>query len=259
MTEVRERTASNLIDFSINKGGFVPLYIQIQDRLMDWIGAGKLTEGDLLPSEEELSRQCSVSRMTARQALQALKSRGYAISVRGRGTFVSKPKYEKNMLHLQSFTGEMIQKSVLPSSRVLENVAGPAGDEIGAILKIPSDEPVMRLRRLRFADGNPVAVEVSHLSLVRFPGINRVDYNSSSLYQILREAYGVRVGWADELIEAVQSTREESRLLAVPQRSSLLSIKRIMMLTTNEPVEYACSLYRGDMYKAKVRLPLANI
>lgn len=259
MMEVQERTPSKLLDFALNKQGFTPYYIQIQDRLMESITEGVLLEGDMLPSEEEIARQCAVSRMTARQALQALKGLGYAVSVRGVGTFVRKPKFEKNMLHLRSFTGEMAEKSVRPSSRVLENAVVPAGEEIGSILGIPADELVMRLRRLRLADGMPIAVEASHLSLLRFPGLNRFDYGKDSLYRVLRESYGVTVGWADETIEAVPSTPEESRLMNIAERSSLLSIKRVMMLTTNETAEYACSVYRGDVYKARVRLPIAAL
>lgn len=98
----------------------MPFYYQIQQTLLDRIASGQLKEGDLLESEEELSRRYKVSRMTARQALQGLKIRGYAVSQRGRGTFVIKPKLSKSILVLTSFTEEIRQKGITPSSRILE-------------------------------------------------------------------------------------------------------------------------------------------
>src|SRR5260370_3183078 len=67
--------------------------------------------------EEQLSRLYQVSRMTARQALQALKHGGYAVSERGRGTYVTKPKLVKSILLLQSFTEQLRKSGITPSSR----------------------------------------------------------------------------------------------------------------------------------------------
>src|SRR5258705_9389155 len=67
--------------------------------------SGELSEGDVLASEEELARTYQVSRTTARQALHGLKTSGYAYSQKGRGTFVTRPKPEKNIMWC-SFNGE---------------------------------------------------------------------------------------------------------------------------------------------------------
>jgi DNA-binding transcriptional regulator YhcF (GntR family) len=79
----------------LDRNGFVPLYFQIQRALLEKIHSGELREGDLLTSEWKLARAYHVSRVTAREALHGLKASGYASSLRGRGTFVTKPKLEK--------------------------------------------------------------------------------------------------------------------------------------------------------------------
>ena len=71
--------------------------------------------------------------------------------------------------------------------------------------------------------------------------------------------YGVRVGWADEVIEALPATAEEASLLTIPRKSSILSITRVIITTDETPVEMACSRYRGDRYRASVRVPATNI
>ncbi len=244
---------------TLDKNGFIPLYYQIQRALMEKIHSGELSEGDLLASEEELARSYKVSRMTARQALHGLKARGYALSQKGRGTFVTKPKLEKNIMHLRGFTEDMKQRGMVPSSQLLEQTVVRATEDLADSLKIEPEASVMKLRRLRLADGIPMALEVSHIPLRQFPGLERINFAKQSLYFILRENYGVRVAWADEIIEALPATREESELLTIPRRASVLSISRVIITTEQTPIEVACSRYRGDRYRALIRVPTTTI
>jgi len=243
----------------LDKGSFVPLYFQIQERLMERINRGELAEGDLLGSEDELSRRYGVSRMTARQALRGLKEQGYAFSQKGRGTFVCRPKLEKNILHLQGFTEEMKQRGFRPSSHLLEQTVVQADPELAQRLLVAPGDPVLRLARLRLADDTPLALETSHLALPRFPGLERFDFGRRSLYGVLRERYGVRVGWADEVLEAVLAGREEAHLLTVPPRSGLLVITRTVVTVEGAPIESVRSLYRGDRYRAVLRVPATSL
>jgi GntR family transcriptional regulator len=243
----------------LDKGGFIPLYFQIQQALMEKIHAGELSEGDSLASEEELARIYQVSRMTARQALHGLKTKGYAFSQKGRGTFVSRPKLEKNIMHLRGFTEDMKHLGMVPSSKLLEQTVVQATADLAEKLKLEVDETVMRLRRLRLADGIPMALEVSHIPLRRFPGLEKTNFARQSLYFVLRESFGVRVAYADEVIEALPATREESELLTIPRRASILSITRIIITTEEIPIEAASSRYRGDRYRASIRVPTTTI
>jgi len=243
----------------LDKNGFIPLYYQIQRVLMEKIQSGQLTEGDPLASEEELSRIYQVSRMTARQALHGLKANGYAFSEKGRGTFVTKPKLEKNIMHLHGFTEDMRQRGMKATSKLLEQSIVEANGELGEKLKLNAGGQIMRLRRLRLADGMPMAVEESHIPLRQFPGLDRVDFAKNSLYATLRERYGVRVGYADETIEAFPATREEAELLTIPRNASILSITRVILTMQEVPIEAACSRYRGDRYRALIRVPMTDI
>jgi DNA-binding GntR family transcriptional regulator len=243
----------------LDKNGFIPLYYQIQRALMEKIRSGELSEGDSLASEEELSRTYQVSRMTARQALHGLKTSGYAFSEKGRGTFVTRPKLEKNIMHLQGFTEDMRQRGMKASSRLLGQIVVPANDELREKLKLNAGDQVLRLRRLRLADGIPMAIEESHIPLRQFPGLEQVDFEANSLYATLRGKYGVRVGYADETIEALLATREDAELLTIPGRASILSISRIILTTQETPIEAASSRYRGDRYRAFIRVPMTSI
>jgi GntR family transcriptional regulator len=239
----------------LDKASFTPMYVQIQNRLLALIQAGDLRPGDSLPSEEQLSRVFGVSRMTSRQALQTLKNQGLASRNKGQGTFVNQPRVEKDIAHLCGFTIEMRSLGMKAASRVLKSGIIPAPDEIAARLSIEVSDPIFRLRRLRLADGLPLAIEEIHLPGGRFPGIERLNFAELSLYKTIRERYGVRFSRVDEILEARSANKQEAELLDIKPRSSLLIISRTLWSVEGTAVETAHSIYRGDRYRAVVRIP----
>lgn len=243
----------------LDKKSFTPMYFQIQTQLLKMIQNGRLRPGDSLPSEEELSRICGVSRMTSRQALQALKNQGLVSRHKGQGSFVSQPRVEKDITHLSGFTAEMQALGLRASSRVLSTATLQAPAEIAEQLGIAVNAPVFRLLRLRLADDLPVAIEEIHLPQERFPGIEMFDFARFSLYQTLRERFDVRVSRADEILEARSATRREAELLDVNVRASLLAITRTLWNTDGTPVETAHSVYRGDRYRAVLSIPATEL
>jgi DNA-binding GntR family transcriptional regulator len=81
----REETA---IDCRIDRQSFIPVYQQIKNWLMHKIKLGELSDGDVIPSETQLSEALCVSRAPVRQALYELRIAGYIVREKGRGTFV---------------------------------------------------------------------------------------------------------------------------------------------------------------------------
>jgi GntR family transcriptional regulator len=95
-----------------------------------------------------------------------------------------------------------------------------------------------------------MVVEESQIPLKHYPGLERIDFTRESLYAVLRDDYGVRAAWADEVLEALPATREESELLSIPPSAIVLSISRVIMTTEEIPIEVACSRYCGGRYRA---------
>src|SRR5690242_18929757 len=114
----------------LDKGSFTPMYFQIQTQLLNQIKSGQLRPGDALPGEEELTRIYGVSRMTSRQALQALTAQGLAYRQKGRGTFVLQPKVENDIAHLLGFSAEMRTLGFKVSSRELDRATVSAPPEM---------------------------------------------------------------------------------------------------------------------------------
>jgi len=243
----------------LDRKGFVPLYFQIQCALVEKIQSGELREGDLLTSEWQLARDYHVSRVTAREALHGLKTSGYASSLRGRGTFVAKPKPGKPLTQLRGFTEEIAERGMVPASRLLEQRIIDAQVELAESLGVQVGTPVMILRRLRLADGVPMAVEKTYISLSHFPGIEQINFGEQSLYQTLREQFSVHIAWAAETIEILPATREESKLLKIPAKTGVLSISRNTISEDRVPIEITVSRYRADRYRAQIYIPATAI
>ena len=242
----------------LDRESVVPLYYQIQQRLLDLIREGKLKAGKPLPSEEEISSGLGVSRMTARQALKSLCHLGVAHSQRGKGTFVSGIKLEKNFRQVQSFSEEMAARGSHPRSKVVSFEVVPAGEEAAGALRLKPKDKVIRLRRIRMADSTPMGVECTCLPLGLCPDLLQKFDPSTSLYQMLSEEYGIHIVQADEVVEAGLASAEMGRLLKIRKGSPVFLFTRTCYAENGQPMEYAKSTFRGDRYRISNRLTRQN-
>ena len=239
---------------NLDRHSVVPLYFQIQQHLLQDIRSGRLKAGKPLPSEEVISKRLRVSRMTARQALKSLCSLGVAYSQRGKGTFVSELKLEKNFRQVQSFTEEMEARGSRPHSRLISSEVVPVGEEAAEALRLPPDEKVIRIRRVRVADALPMGGETTCLPQSLCPDLLDKFDPRTSLYRTLSQGYGIHIVQADEVVEAGLANSEEARLLGISKGSPVFLFTRTSYVQGGQAVEYVKSTFRGDRYKIANRL-----
>ncbi len=153
-----------------------------------------------MPAERLLAVEFATSRTTVRKALLELVSEGRLDRIQGKGTFVARPKVYRT-LQLTSYTEDMRAQGLNPASQVLDIGYVAADEALAALLEVEPEDRVLRIERLRLAGGEPMAIEATHLSARRFPGLRRNLTRYTSLYTTLAEVYGVRPAEADETIE----------------------------------------------------------
>lgn len=239
---------------SLNRALPIPLYQQLKALLLHEIGSGRWKPDQQLPTEEQFAARFHVSKITVRQALRELALLGWVRREQGRGTFVQSPALEEGPRKLTSFTDEMRDHGLAATSQVLEKgvIAAPA--DIAASLEIPVADPVFRLRRLRLADRLPMGIQTTCLPMAMVPGIDQIRFTDVSLYQVLREQYGLRPAAAKETLIAVVVSTEQAALLKVAPGSAALAAERLTYLPHARPFEYARSVMRGDRYKVVLDL-----
>jgi GntR family transcriptional regulator len=233
----------------IQKDSSVPIYSQVERMVMDMIDSGKLSPGQRAPSEREIAETLGISRMTARAAMSNLVADGYLYSVPGKGTFVSNPKMRQDLMELTSFTEDMRKRGLKPGARLLEiGVTDRASEKVYRRLELSGGEDLIRIHRLRTADGEPMCLETSYLPKSYVPWLPEEDLESGSLYRAL-ESHGIELVRAEEHLEATVVRETESELLTVPAGYPALLIERTTYTEGGRPIEYVKSLYRGDRYR----------
>jgi GntR family transcriptional regulator len=223
---------------------------QLRAILEDLIGT--LKPGDPLPSERELAERYDVARMTVRAEITRLAAEGLVERVQGRGTFVAEARVAQAAA-LSSFTEDMRARGLIPGSRVLGQETVPADDLVAARLGIDPGAPVVRIRRVRTADGDPMALEEAFLPAERFPGLEDTDLEGASLFDVLEQRFDARFPSADQRVVGVEIVGEDADLLRVAPGRAGLRFHTILLDPDDQPLAYAWSLFRGDRYEIRLR------
>ncbi|MDA8437540.1 MAG: GntR family transcriptional regulator [Propionibacterium sp.] len=205
-----------------------------------------------LPDERELTERFGVSRATVRQALAALVNEQKIYSIRGHGTFVAGEPISRG-LRLRSFSEDMRERGLEPSTRLLLAEEVDAAAEVAARLELAPGTTVVHLERLRLADGFPMCLETIWLPTSLFPRLLTEDLHQS-LYSILSNRYQVDIDSADEKIESAIMDRRTRELLSMPNPSSALIVIRRSFDKKGRAVEYGRSAYRADRYSFDVSI-----
>lgn len=223
---------------------------QLKQHLQDLI---QQNAGGRLPPERELSERFSVARETLRRCLRELEQDGLLERRQGAGTFVSGQPVVKQ-LQLMSFSEEMRERGLTPSSEVLSIRQFGANAKLSAKLKLTPGSPLVELRRLRLADDEPMALETVFLVRERLPEFDPELLRQGSLYELLMQKFGLQIRSAQQQVQATVLTEEEAEQLEVPAFSPSLLVERLVMTTSGDIIEFARSLYRADRYRFEVNV-----
>ncbi|MDM5299563.1 GntR family transcriptional regulator [Bacillus pumilus] len=232
----------------IDKQSPIPMYHQIMENLKKQIEDGTLAPDTLIPSEREYAERFGISRMTVRQAISNLVNEGYLYRQKGKGTFVSREKFEQPLQGLTSFTEDMRQRGLKASSELLDfnKIACPA--HLFSSLQLADSDAVFELKRIRFANDEPMAIETSYIP-EKFAGTLTKEHLTGSLYEYIENHTGLAIAHATQELEANVATKAEAHLLSITTGAPVLSITRTTYLQNDLPFEYVLSVYRGDRYK----------
>src|ERR1700730_3361304 len=233
--------------------GFVPYYEQIAEQIRKMIQANRLLPGQNYYSEGEIARTLGISKMPVRQAFQKLRAEGYLIVARGKRPVIGVGRVPWDFQELRGFSEEMRRRGLTPSAKVLSNeIVDSSSQEVLKALQLAAGEKVYCLRRLRYVNGDPVAVGTSHLPESIFRGIENQDLNQQSLYYVIEHIYKRKLHWAEEVIGAITATEQEADVLETAIGSPLLLVKETTFDVNKIAIEYSVSYLRADRYTASV-------
>lgn len=226
-----------------------PLYLQLQKVLRDAIHSRVIVPDAAIPPERDMAEEFGVSRLTVRKAVDGLVNEGLITRRRGAGTFVA-ARVEKSFSKLSSFSEDMISRGRLPHSEWLSKTAGAVTPEESLSLGLSPGTQVYRFQRLRYADGQTMALEHATIPAYCLPSLDAVE---ASLYDAL-EKVGNRPVRALQRLRAVSFSAEQAHILGIRAGDAGLFIERRGFLGDGRAAEYTQSWYRGDAYDVVAEL-----
>jgi GntR family transcriptional regulator len=241
--------------FTFSHANGVPLYTQLASYIQMQIKMGALKPGDKILPESSICETLNVSRTTVRQTMNALVEEGLLVRYRGRGTYVAEHKIKRNINHLYNFTENIKEAGASPSSVVLHNSVISADDVIASKMNLTNDQrEVFFIERLRCANDEPIILEKTYIPYYMCKGIEKFDFSSLSLYDILNNYYGLNPYHAVETIEAILIEKDTSALLNCQTRDQGYRIERMTELDSGYIFEYTTSITRADKCVFKLDL-----
>jgi GntR family transcriptional regulator len=229
----------------------VPMYYQVAQQLEHAIETGELAAGTRLDGELALANQLGVSRPTLRRAIEYLVDRGYLVRRRAVGTQVVHPKVRRPV-ELSSLYDDLTASRKDPRTKVLSLETVPATDRVAHALGLEDGVEVLAMERLRYADGQPLAVMRNWLP-VGLVDLDAERLEQAGLYQLMRAA-GINLHLASQTIGARAASGAEARLLQAAKGEPLLTMERTTYSEHGVPVELADHFYRASLYSFEIVL-----
>ena len=239
---------------SIDRSSPLPLYFQLKQILLGKIEQNAWRAGDLIPSEQELQDSYGLSRTTVRQTLSELVHEGWLDRQRGRGTFVTKPKFTHDPIKRMSTTEFLIQQGIKPGWQLLDAEWVKPLEDVAKKLRIGKKDQVYRLRRLRLANGEAIGYHLAYLPAFIVPHINHDKLTDGGSLRYLRSAPQMENSKAARSIEADSADAYEEKWLGMKIGDPILLIERLVTASNGMPIELLWASYRGDRFKYQITI-----
>lgn len=226
-----------------------PLYKQLEEMLLSEIESGALKPGVRIPTENELSEQYHVSRVTVRKALSALADAGYLERKSGKGTFVAEKKMQRSLSSaVLSFSEMCRMMNKVPGARILKIALEEPTSKEAELMNLNEGENIVVIERIRYADGNPILLETNKFP-ENFSFLFNENLNDTSLYEILRTKYNINLERSTKTLDIVFATSQEAKALGITKGYPLLRISSVIHDSTSSFTHLSLQLCIGDKYK----------
>ena len=221
-----------------------PMYMRIAAAVRESVARGQYLPGQMLPPERAYMETFAVSRVTVRRALKELVDEALIESRQGSGYVVQSSRLYQPLEHVTSFSEDCRSRGLVPGSVLLGRRSGRSDEEESAHFGVPIGTEVLRVRRVRTGDGEPLLLEHATLLAERAPPW---PWPEGSLYRAMERAgylpTRVRQRYLPVLADAAIARR-----LDVEPGEPLMLVVRGGFSADDEPVEYSRCWFRADRW-----------
>ncbi|WP_282925641.1 GntR family transcriptional regulator [Helcococcus kunzii] len=242
----------------IDNNSSTPLYKQIADILIEELCKAKNNEeskivdkNDRLPTERKLSEIFNVSRVTIRQSMELLQKENYINRQQGKGTFLNRDKIVRPIAETKSFSNMVLESGRMPGAKLI-SASIELADKLDQVsFNITDQDYVLIMKRLRYADGEPCAYEVSHFNSNLFD-LKNFDFNNKSIYKYLEEERGIVTETLEKTIEIIYSDEEISKVFNIRLNTPVILVKAIVCNQDGEIIHLVYEYLLSDKFIFKI-------
>jgi GntR family transcriptional regulator len=221
------------------------MYLQIADVVRTQVTNGDYQLGQVLPAEREFMEQFSVSRVTVRRALKELVNEALLESRQGSGYVVQSTSHLKQPLNrITSFSEDCRLRGLTPGSILVSRKSAKSNKDESAHFAVPLGTEVLRVRRVRTGDGEPLLLDHATLLASNAP---EWPWPQGSLYSAMKRTNIIPTR-VKQQYHPVLATRSLASRLDVDEGSPLMLVIRAGFAVDNSPVEYSHCWFRPDRW-----------
>ena len=228
--------------------------MQLRDQLIEFFAAKHLKPGDRLPSEEEIAEFGKVGRSTAREALKLLEQEGIVVVRQGKGRYLSSVgalNVERPISRYEPQSAMLAELGYHFETVTLSAVEGAPSEQEYEALQLATDEPVIRLERLRSASGEALVFSVCTIPRWCIPAPIRHIHWSASLNDLLA-AQGLAPASSSARLRAVRLPAKLAKKYSLSAADAWLHISETVVTETGQRILYAEDYHRGDLFSFNV-------
>ncbi|WP_166418922.1 GntR family transcriptional regulator [Cochlodiniinecator piscidefendens] len=226
--------------------GTPPRFRQIVDQLRQKIEEGSIKKHAALPSERIVAEEYSVSRMTARRALEALESEGLAYSEGRKGRFVSPQRLRYNISNMVSFASDLQASDADLEIDLLSKGAAKADSHLGNVLSVPVGTELWEYTRLFRIGGHPTFIETEYVVATDFPDLLDNDLRQSST-KLLEQKYNTSAHTGNILIRMRALTLPESEKLGTAPYNAGIELEQVISDAAGRAFCFGRQIWRGEL------------
>jgi len=233
----------------LERGSRIPLHSQIENLMRENLSNSIWEPGGAIPSENELSSNYGVSRMTVRNVITKLVQEDLLERIPGKGTYVRERKIFAKSLSYGGVREQLEEMGYEVTTKLVFIKKKTVNEKINLIFNSSPNTIFYEIQRLRFVKGVPLSIHTSYVPLAFCVGLEKEDLENEQLCIVLNKTFNLKQGKMNETLESVAATKKEAEILQVKTGHPLLLLEDIIMKEDGTPYEYAKVVFRGDKYK----------
>lgn len=233
----------------INRNVSKPIYLQVADYLRNGIYAEEWGKGEKIPSENQIMADLEVSRGTVKKAVNMLVEEGLLQQIQGKGTYVT----EGNISYplgkgLLSFAESLDSQKLAYETKVITSEIRKATKEIASKLRINVGDDYLYMKRIRYVEGEKVMLIENRLNTKLCEGIEKHDFNSESLFQVIEQITATKIAYSESRYAARVVGEKRAKELEVAPDSPVLHLEQLVYLEGGTPVEFGNVWLKANKY-----------